>query len=103
MIIYVYAGRERALRMRASGPGPWWALPWALPWALGPPLGPPPGPPLGPGGALRGSGPARALGPPLGPPGALRGSGPVGAPTNMYKKNTFPMSENIKYLNMNYF
>ena len=48
---------------KRTGAGPWWALPWAL------------GPPLGPGGALRGSGPARALG----PSGALRGSGPARA------------------------
>ena len=58
---------------KASGPGPWWAVPWALPWALGPPLGPP----LGPGGALLGSGPVGpwAL---VGPCGAraLRSPGP---------------------------
>ena len=56
---------------RASGPGPWWAVPWALPWAFPWALGPP----LGPGGALRGSGPA---GPLVGPcrDRALRGPGP---------------------------
>ena len=101
--IYIYILESSARFARASGPGPWWALPWALPWALGPPLGSP----LGPGGALRGSGPAgpwALVGPSPGlSPGPWALPWALAGPLQILKKSTFPTSETIEYFNLNHF